>query len=111
MERIRHEAMIANEHLKKWGEAFVPESNLWTEGEIRESGVVNSFREGRFTASPMGAGVQGEPEPAVEIIGDAGAGAARIPLQPAAQGDQCSWKFAVDCCAGIKHGVSTEQLP
>ena len=87
------------------------ERNLWAERQVGESGVVNSFRYAGFAASPMGAGVKSESEPAVEIIGHAGAGAARIRFQSAAQRQQCSWKLAVDCRAGIKHGVSAEQLP
>src|ERR1700686_1225548 len=86
-------------------------SNLGAEGGVGESGVVNSFRERGFTAGPMSAGVEGEPQPTVEIIGDAGGGTAGIPFQAAGQGEQRSGEFAVYGGAGIKDGVSAEKLP
>src|SRR5580692_1305465 len=90
---------------------MVAKRDLGTEGEVRESSVVKSIREPGFAAAPMRAGVQSESQPFVEIIGDAGARAAGIPFQAAAQGEQGSRKFAAYCRAGIKDGISAENLP
>ncbi len=59
----------------------------------------------------MGAGVESESQPTVEIIRSAQADAAGVPFQAAAQREQCSGKLTVDIRARIKDGVSAEQLP
>src|SRR6202047_2129470 len=87
------------------------ESNLWTEGKIGESGVVNFSAQRTFTAAPMGAGIEGEPEPAIEVIGEAEARAARIRFQAAAHRGDSSRKQAVNIGARMEERVSTEKLP
>src|ERR1700730_1624840 len=87
------------------------ESNLWTEGKIGESGVVNSSAQASFTTAPMGAGIEREAEPAIEVIGEANARAARIRFQAAAHRGYSSWKQAVHIGTGMEEGVSTEELP
>src|ERR1700731_1679427 len=90
---------------------FVAESHLGTEREVGEGRVVNSFREPSFPAPPMDAGIKSQSEPTIEIIGKAGASAARIRFQAAAQREQCSWKLAVHIRAGMKEGISAVKLP
>src|ERR1700687_2307782 len=87
------------------------ESNLWTEGKIGESGVVNSSAQTSFTTAPMGAGIEGEAEPAIEVIGEADARAARVRFQAAAHGRYSSRKHSMHIGAGVEEGVSTEKLP
>src|SRR5450756_794200 len=87
------------------------ESNLWTEGKIGESGIVNSSAQTSFTAAPIGAGIECEAEPAIEVIGEADARASRIRFQAAAQRGHCSWKQAVHIGAGMEEGVSAEKFP
>ena len=47
------------------------ESNLWPKGEVGKSGVVNSFGQSGLSAAPIGTGIEGEAEPAIEVIGEA----------------------------------------
>src|ERR1700694_6102518 len=87
------------------------EGNLWTEGKIGESGVVNFPAQRTFTAAPMGAGIEREAEPAMEVIGEAEARAARIRFQAAAHRGDSSRKQTVHIGARMEEGVSTEKLP
>ncbi len=103
--------MVAHQHLKKWGKMVAAERNLWAHREVGESGIVNSSRDGSFTAAPMGAGIKSPSKPMVEIIGKAGARAARIRFQAAAQWKQRSRKLAVHIRAGMKEGISAVKLP
>ena len=111
VESVGHEAMVADQYFEKGGKMFAAESKFRSEGQVRESGVIDSAEYGFFAAAPMGAGVESEPEPIIEIVGGAEADAARIPFQAAAQGEQGAGELAVDIGAGIKDGVSAEQLP
>src|ERR1700676_3633944 len=90
---------------------MVAKSNLWAKRNICKRGVVDSFGQTRFTAAPIGAGVQGQSEPTIEIISNARAGASRIRFQPAGQGQQRSGKLAMHIRARIKKGVSAVKLP
>ena len=101
VEGIRHKTVVAHQGLKKWGDMSAAESNLGPEGEVGESGVVNSLTERAFTAAPMRAGIEGEAEPAIEVIGEADARAARVRFQAAAPGRLCNlglqiWCFSCD---------------
>jgi hypothetical protein len=111
VQSIGHKAMVTHQDLKKRGKTIVPESKLRTEGEIGESGVVNSLRESSFTAVRIRAGVESESDPAVKIIGSAEAKAAGVRFQGAAQWEQGSWKLGVHVSVWIKEGISAEKLP
>src|SRR5450759_3540845 len=87
------------------------ESNLWAQGEVVEAGVVNSVVQPALTATPMPTDIAGQSEPAIEVIGEAGARATRIRFQAAAHREHSSWKRAVHIGAGKKEGVSAEKLP
>src|ERR1700730_6237307 len=87
------------------------ERNLWTEGEIGKGGVVNPSAQCRFTASPMRAGIEGEAEPAIEVIGEADARAARIRFEGAARRRDSSRKQALHIGPGMEERISTEELP
>src|SRR5229473_4347310 len=91
---------------------FVAERHLRPKRKVRESGVVNSSRKRTFPAAPVGAGIQSQSKPAIKIIGNAGAGAARIRFQVGPrEREGCSWKLAVYIRVGIKVGVSAVKLP
>src|SRR5690242_1644421 len=90
---------------------LVAERKLRAQGQVGKGGVVNSFDEPAFTASPMSADIESESEPTVKIIGKAGAGAARIRFQAAAHGKQSSWKNTVHIRAGMPERISAIKLP
>src|ERR1700726_595738 len=87
------------------------ESNLWSEGEVGERGVVNSIVQPGLAAAPMGAGIKGEAEPAIEVIGDSGARAPRIRFQAAAHREHSSGKQAVHIGARMEERVSAVKFP
>jgi hypothetical protein len=103
--------MVTHQDFKKRGKTIVAERKLWSEGEVGESSVVNSFCETIFTAVRIGAGVEGESDPAIKIIGSADANAAGVRFQSAAQWEQSSWKLGVHVRIWIKEGISAEKLP
>jgi hypothetical protein len=78
VEGIGHQAMVAYQNLKKRGKMIAPHCELWAEGEVGKSGVVNSSRKRSFPAAPVGAGIKSQSEPIIEVIGNAGARASRI---------------------------------
>src|SRR5208337_1011467 len=90
---------------------MAPERHLWSYREVGETSVINSVGYAGLTAAPMGAAIQCQSKPTIKIIGNAGAGAARIRFQSAAHREQRSWKLAVHVRAGIKEGVSAVKLP
>ena len=61
-----------------------PESDLRPRGEVEEFYAVNTRGHSTLAAAPLPAAVDRQSEPAVKVVGDAGAGAARIPPQAAA---------------------------
>src|SRR4029077_14724910 len=85
--------------------------DLWTEGDIGESSVVNSHGYALFAAAPIGTRIERQSKPAVEIIGGAGASTAGIPFEATAQREHGAGKLAVDVRARIPDGVSAEKLP
>src|ERR1700730_1725998 len=87
------------------------ESNLWTEGKIGESRIVNSSTQASFTAAPIRAGIKCEAEPAIEVISEAEAHAARIRFEPATHRGYSSWKEAVHIGPGMEERVPTVKLP
>ena len=87
------------------------ERYLWAQREIGESRVVNSAGYSDFTAAPMVAGIERQAQPAIEVIGNAGAGAARIRFQAAAQGKQSQRKSAMHIGAGIVKRIPAVKLP
>src|SRR3989304_1188931 len=106
--------MVAHQHLNKWGKTMGAERNLWSHGEVGESGLVKylAYTACRgYTAGPMVAAIEGESQPAVEIIGSAGAHAAGIRVQAAAYREQGYRLLAVESRVGMKEGVSAVQLP
>src|ERR1700719_1554140 len=103
--------MPAHESLDKWGKVVSTIGELWSPGDVIEGGVINSFVQTGLIAVPMGAGVGGQSEPAVKVVGDAGIYASRIRFQAAGDREHTSWKEAVHIGAWIEEGVPAEELP
>jgi hypothetical protein len=57
------------------------EGNLWSAAEVGETHVINFVAECGFAAAPMGASVEGQAEPAIEVISGTAAQAPRIGFQ------------------------------
>ncbi len=70
--------MPAQQNFDKRRKIVGAKGQLRPEGEVVESGVINSFGDPGLIAIPMAADVTGQSEPAVEVVGDAGPNATRI---------------------------------
>src|SRR5580698_4017362 len=87
------------------------EGNLRPEGKVGESGVVNSVVQPGLAAAPMSAGIEGEAEPAIEVIGNAGTRTPGIGFQGAAYWQDSSGKQAMQISVGIEEGISAVKFP
>src|SRR5208337_2802572 len=105
------QAMLAAENFEKRGKIVRAISYLRPSGDIEEFGMVNSGSHPVVTTAPLPAAVDGHSEPAVKVVGDAGANAPRIPFQAAGHRDHSSWKQAVHIAAWIENVVSAVKFP
>src|SRR5580658_11040419 len=79
-EDFRRQAMLAHESFEKRGKIVVTKSYLRPSRDIEELYLVNSGSHPGVAAAPLTTAVQGQSEPAGEIVGHAGADSARIPF-------------------------------
>src|ERR1035438_2140220 len=98
--------MLAPESFEKRGKIVRTKSYLRPSGDVEEFGAVNSGSHPGLAATPLPTAVDGQSEPAVEVVGDAGANAPRLPFQATGHRDHSSWKQAVQIAACIESGVS-----
>src|ERR1019366_4591438 len=103
--------MLAPESFEKRGEIVRTKSYLRPSGDVEEFGAVNSGSHPGLAATPLPTAVDGQSEPAVEVVGDAGANAPRTPFQATGHRDHSSWKQAVQIAACIESGVSAVKFP
>src|ERR1019366_8768503 len=103
--------MPAHESFEKRGKIVVTKGYLRPTGEVEEFAVVNSVVHLGLTAAPLPTDVAGQSEPAVKVVGEAGAGAPRIRFHAAGHREHSSWEQAVHIGAGIDKGVSAEKFP
>jgi hypothetical protein len=110
-EHFGPQSMLAAEHFEKRGKIARAKSYLRPSGDVEEFGLVNSGRHPDVTAAPLPTAVDGQSEPAVKVVGDAGANAPRIPFQAAGHRGHSSWKQAIHIAAWIESGVSAVKFP
>src|SRR5664279_63101 len=84
--------MLAHENFEKRGNIVGAKSYLRPSGDVEEFGVANTGSYPGVAAAPLPTAVDCQSEPAVKVVGDAGANAPRIPCQAAAHRDHSSWK-------------------
>src|ERR1700691_1968419 len=103
--------MLAAESFEKRRKMARAESYLRPGGKVEEFCVVNSHGQPGLTAAQIPAGIYGDSEPALKVVGKAATGASRIRFHGAAYRDHSAGKEIVNVRAGIEKGVSAVQLP
>src|ERR1700686_970031 len=103
--------MPAHQSLDKRRKMAAAKSQLRAHGGAVEGGIVDAATDSVFAASPMPTSVGGQSEPAVKVVGDAGADTTRIRFHAAAHRKQSSRKQAVYIRGRIEERVSAVELP
>ena len=94
--------MVAHQPFEKPRKVAATKSNLWTQREIRERGVIDSVRP-NFATVPVCTAIEGDSKQTIEIIGDAGAHASWIGFQSAVYWEQTEGENAVYIGAGMEN--------
>src|ERR1700693_5053860 len=103
--------MSSHETFEKRRKMAASKGYLGPHRDVEEFGVVDPHGGSALTTAEISADVGGQSDPAVEVIGDAGAQAPGIRFQRAAHRKRPSRKQAVHIGAGIEKGVSSVHLP
>src|SRR5437763_1160889 len=103
--------MPADHCFKKWSKVFPSVCELRTRRNIEKPCIIDFLSRGDFAAAPRAAGIDGEASPAIEVVSESPADAARGGLDLATDGKKRSRELSGDDCTGIKERVSAVQFP
>jgi hypothetical protein len=111
VESLGRKAMVSYQCFQKRRNAMAAKCNFRAKRNVGEHGVVNCLLHSMFTAAAVGAAIESQSKPTIEIVGDAAAKAARICFKRVTHGQQRSGKLAMNNRAGIEDGISAIEFP
>src|SRR5450755_2564860 len=103
--------MAAYQAFDKWRKIMAAKGYLRPNRQIEEFGLVNAHHHAALAAAEIPTDVGCQSQPAVEVVGNAGAQALGIRFQSAGHLEDAAWKQAVHIGVRIDERVSAEDLP